>query len=551
MVRRAASHGAADMSTSSPSHPAIATAERPDHEVAIVGAGISGIGVADALLRAGFTDLVLLERAGDVGGTWRDNTYPGVGVDVPAQAYQFSRLLDPEWPSVYASGAQVKAYVDRCADVFGVRPHVRLHAEVLAREWDASAALWRLRVGDPRTGRAPHEVTARFVVGAIGPFPEPRPPVLPGLADFAGDVLHTAAWDHDVALGGRRVAVVGTGASAVQIVPEIAEEVAHLDVHQRTPAWVSPKVDPPTPRWLRAAFRRAPALQRLVRRAALRQIEAVVVTGVVRYDRTRWLGLAYERLLRRRFYARQVPDPVLRARLTPRYGFACKRTSASSTYLATFTRPDVELVTDPIERVTATGVRTADGTERPVDVLVLATGYRLATEPEPYDERPVRGRDGHDLAETLRTRRAHSYESVAMPGLPNHFTIFGAYGWTGGSWHVLVETAAAHIVRVLGEARRRGAATVEVRPEAAERWTADMRRRLGRSIWAGPRCAGSRSYYVDRNGDVAYLRPTSARQARRAARTFPLDDYAYGAVPADAPQPAAAVARRAPSPAAR
>lgn len=263
-----------------------------------------------------------------------------------------------------------------------------------------------------------------------------------------------------------------------------------------------------------------------MRRALTRALEAGLVSGVVNYESSARVVHGAAWLARNAWY-RQVRDPGVRRRLIPHYEVGCKRPAVSNRYLRTFNRPNVELVSEAIERVTARGIRTADGREREIDVLVLATGFRLATDPENYRLNPVRGRDGFDLASFYESHRARSYESVSLPGLPNHFMIFGPYGWTGGTWHQLVETASRHIVRVLSEARRRGATAVEVREQAADRWTAFATERLGRSLWSIGSCATANSYYFDHHGDTPFLRPTSSRQAWRAASTFPLDDYAF------------------------
>jgi cation diffusion facilitator CzcD-associated flavoprotein CzcO len=496
----------------------------PDHEVAIIGAGLGGLGMAIALQRGGIGDFVVLERAGDIGGTWRDNTYPGIAVDIPAQAYQFSFELKPDWSHTFAPGAEVRAYIDQVADRYGLRDHIRLRSEVISRAWDERHHFWRLQTPDG-------ELTARFVVSAIGAFVNPRPCGIPGVEDFQGVVLRSSAWDHSIALAGKRVAIVGTGASAIQIIPEIALTVARLDVYQRTPIWVGPKINPPTPRWLQALYRRRPALQQAVRARLTRAVEAGLVGLVVDHDKFGWITRLGGWLGRHVWY-RQVRDPDVRRRLTPSYEIGCKRPSVSNTYLRTFNRPGVELISEPIERVTPHGVRTADGREREIDVLVLATGFRLATDPENYRSNPVKGRDGFDLAAFYADNRARSYESVSLPGLPNHFMIFGPYGWTGGTWHVLVETASHHIVRLLHETRRRGVTSVEVKEEAAERWTQFVTDRLLRSLWHVGSCASSHSYYFDHHGDTPFLRPTSSTQAWRAARTFPLDDYRYTTFPA-------------------
>lgn len=492
--------------------------DEPDHEVVVIGAGLSGIGMGIALRRAGITDFVLLERTEDIGGTWRDNTYPGIAVDIPAQAYQFSYELNPEWSRVFAPGAEVKAYIDHCADRYGIRQHVRYQSEVTHRAWDDDRHLWRLQVGD-------RELTARFLVSAIGAFVDPKPIDLPGIGDFAGTIMRSARWDHDQDLAGARVAVIGTGASAVQIIPEIAPTVAHLDVYQRTPIWVGPKIDPLTPDALRSLYLRAPAAQRTVRCLAVRAMEVLLIDLIVHHKPFISRGLAS--LGRNLWYRTQVRDPELRRNLTPDYGIGCKRPSVSSHYLKTFNRDDVELVTDPIERVTASGIRTVDGVERAVDVVVLATGFRMASDPENFRRTPVRGRDGFDLATFYATERLASYEGISIPQVPNHFMIFGPYGWIGGTWHELVETASTHIVRVIAEAHRREATAVEVSQQATDRWTSAMRGRLGGSLWQTNGCASAHSYYFDHHGDTPFLRPTSAAQARRASRTFLLDDYRF------------------------
>jgi cation diffusion facilitator CzcD-associated flavoprotein CzcO len=499
--------------------PAITPTAKPDHEVAIIGAGLSGLGMGAALLHAGIEDFVIFERAEDVGGTWRANTYPGVGVDIPAYAYQFSYELKPDWSRVFAKGAEVKAYIDDFTAKYALAPHIRFHSEVAARTWDEQHHLWRLRIGA-------QEVTARFVISAIGAFVDPKPVQIEGLEEFAGKIILSARWDHSCDLTGRRVAVIGTGASAVQIVPAIARAVAQLDVYQRTAIWVSPKFDPVIPERVKRLFARVPATQRIARLLASAITELIVVFMVVNYRRVPFLARRVERY-NKRWIAKSVRDPALRRALTPDYGVGCKRPSVSNSYLRTFNRANVALVTDPIERVTPHGIRTADGRERPVDVLVLATGFRMAADPENYRRTPVRGRDDFDLATHYAEHRLKAYESISMPGLPNHFMIFGPYGWTGASWHVLVQTASRHITRVIQEARRRGATDVEVTPDALERFHAFVQRRMARSLWFTSNCATANSYYFDHHGDVPFLRPTTGRQAQHASRSFPLDDYRY------------------------
>ena len=507
------------------------TVVTPDHEVAIIGAGLSGIGVGTALRRAGIEDFVIYERADDVGGTWRDNTYPGVGVDIPTFAYQFSYELKPDWSRVFARGAEVKQYVDDYVAKYGIRPYIEFGSDVTERVWDEDEQLWRLTINGSR------EVTARFVISAIGAFVDPKPVEIDGLDSFAGKIIHSARWDHDYSLSGKRVAIVGTGASAVQIIPILAREVAQLDVYQRTPIWVSPKFDPPIPEPVKRLFERVPLAQRLTFGVATAVTEFILVNMVVHYDRLPFVVRAVERS-NKRFIAASVRDPELRRKLTPDYNFGCKRPSTSNTYLAAFNRDNVELITDRVERVTATGITTPAG-ERPVDAIVLATGFYLASAPENYRTRPVRGRDGFDLATHYAEHRLKAYESITMPGLPNHFMIFGPYGWTGASWHVLVESASRHIVRVIDECRRRGASEVEVTQEATDRYHEFVMERMSKALWYGASCATANSYYYDHHGDTPYLRPTSGRAAHHAARTFPISDYRF-TMPAREPAAAAA-----------
>ena len=502
---------------------------KPDHEVAIIGAGLGGLGMAAALKRKNIQDFVIFERAGDIGGTWRDNTYPGIGVDIPVFAYQFSYELKPDWSRFFPKGHEVKAYIDHFADKYAIRPHIRLNSEVRSRTWDEANHLWRLDVGG-------EEVTARFVISAIGPFVDPEPAGIPGLEDFEGKLIHSARWDHDYDLRGKRVAIVGTGASAVQIIPSIAKDLARLDVYQRTPIWVSPKPDPRIPGWMKWMFARFPFTERIARGLASGGTEFIIVFMTVNFSRWPWITRLIERR-NRAFVKSQVNDPELRRKLIPDYGMGCKRPSVSNTYLRTFNRDNVELITEPIERATERGIRTTDGTDREIDCLILATGFRLAFDPENYRRTPVRGRDGFDLATTYQERRLKAYESISLPGLPNHFMIFGPYGWTGASWHVLVQTASTHITRVLEEAYRRGASHVEVSEGATERYHAKVLERMSGSLWFSNRCDGANSYYFDHHGDAPYLRPSSGREARRAARRFPLPDYRYESL-RRAPEPA-------------
>jgi cation diffusion facilitator CzcD-associated flavoprotein CzcO len=495
---------------------------KPDHEIAVIGAGLSGVGAGVFLRKHGFEDFVILERASELGGVWRDNTYPGVGVDIPSIVYQFDFHPKTDWTRLFARGAEVKAYIEDVADHFAVRPHIRFDSHVRSRRWCEDRSCWELEVDGT-------VLTARWVISAIGNFVMPKDPRIPHLEDFGGTLLRSTAWDHRFQHAGKRIAVVGTGASAVQIVPAIAPVVAHLEVFQRTPIWVVPKIDPMLGPRVHALFGRVPRVQRALQRRLTLAFEGLFIKGVINYRRPR-VRRTVERitwLLRNVFYRRCVPDPELRRRLTPQYGFGCKRPSLSSTYLRAFNRPNVSLVTERIERVTEDGIRTVDGIDHPVDAIVLATGFVQAHEPDLYLIEPVLGRDGFDLAKFYAENRAMSYEGVTLPGLPNHVFIYGPYGGTGGTWHEIIRFSTMHAIRLMTEARRCGATSVEVRPEAAERYTEYARAHAEQTLLMHNSCGSANSYYFDRNGDTPFFRPSTAAEALAAHTSFPLEDYRW------------------------
>ncbi|MEV4253888.1 NAD(P)/FAD-dependent oxidoreductase [Spirillospora sp. NPDC049652] len=490
-------------------------------EIVIVGAGFSGMCVGIQLLRRGIRDFVILDAAESVGGVWRHNTYPGVAVDIPSSTYCYSFEPNPGWSRAFAPGEEVRAYAERCATKYGLRPHLRLNTRVEKAVFDADADRWRVSTSGDEAG----ELEARFLVCAVGPLDQPKDPDIPGLAEFAGKVVHTARWDHGHDMRGERVAVIGTGASGLQVIPEIADRAAHLDVYQRTPIWVLPKVDFAIPRPVRRLFRLLPPLQRLVRLVTTAVSEVVMVLGIVHYGKAPFLVRGAE-LLCRAHLRRQVPDRAVRRKLTPRYGFGCKRPSFSNRYFPAFTRKNVELVTDPIARVTASGIVTEDGVERPADTLVLATGFKIL-EPGATPPFPVVGLGGVELGEHWDRERYHAYEGLSVPFAPNFWMMNGPYTVTGASWFSIIEAGTTHIVRVVAEARRRRARRVAVRTGPHDAFTADMRRRMRGTILAQPSCARSNSYYFDKRGEAPYIRPQSGLYVWRRARTFDLDDYEF------------------------
>ena len=490
-----------------------------DHEVVVIGAGFAGIGAAIKLRRAGFSDFVVLDEADGVGGTWHWNTYPGVAVDIPSFSYQFSFEKRSDWSRVYAPGRELKAYAEHCTDKYGVRGHFRLNTKVVAATFDEDEDVWRI---DTAGGE---QITARFVIAATGVFSQPKLPDVPGVETFAGATLHTARWDHSVATAGKRVAVIGTGASGVQVIPALASEVEHLTVFQRTPIWCLPKLDAPLSGRLRAALRWVPGAMLAARWVSQAFVELTFV--LVAHFAGTFPFLAARGEAEARKLLEGVGDPDVRDKLTPRYRLGCKRPSFSNHYIPTFNRDNVALETSPIEAITPTGLRTADGAEHPVDVLVLATGYKVFDQGNipPF---PVHGLDGVELGEWWDENRFQAYEGVSVPGFPNWFAITGPYGFNGQSYFGLIETQMRHIVRCLDRARAERATRVEITPAANRRYFESVLARRDNQVFFRGTCANANSYYFDKHGDVPFRPSLTLEAAWRSAR-FDLDDYAFGA----------------------
>lgn len=490
--------------------------QTPDYHTLIVGAGFSGIGAAIKLDAAGLPDYLVVEAGDGVGGTWHWNTYPGIAVDIPSFSYQFSFEQSPDWSRTYARGRELKAYAERCVDKYGIRSRIRLNTKVLSAEFDDEQSLWRVQVDPGGT------VTARFLISACGVLTVPKLPDIDGVDTFGGVTMHTARWDHDRDLTGKRVAIIGTGASAVQVIPEIAPIVKQLTVFQRTPIWCFPKLDVELPAPARWAMR-IPAvlvLQRLLSQAFVEitfPISAHYFTVLPLAKRMESAGLAYLR--------KQVHDPAVRDQLTPRYAVGCKRPGFHNEYLATFNRDNVRLVTDPIDKITQTAVATTDGESHEIDVLILATGFKVM-DPDDVPTFAVTGSGGKSLSRFWDEHRLQAYEGVSVPDFPNLFTVFGPYGYVGSSYFALIETQTHHIVRCLKRARREGATRVEVTEEANGRYFAEMLRRRHRQIFWQDSCRLANSYYFDKNGDVP-LRPTTTVEAYWRSRRFDLDDYRF------------------------
>ena len=482
--------------------------------VAIVGAGFGGLGTAIRLRQRGMDDFVILERAGEIGGTWRDNSYPGCACDVESHLYSFSFDLNPDWSRAFSPQPEIQEYLRRCAARHGVMPHVRLSHEVLDARWDDAAAHWRIR-----TTRG--DWTASVLVLAQGALSDPSIPALPGLERFRGTVFHSARWNHAHDLAGERVAVIGTGASAIQLVPAIQPVVGKLSLFQRTPSWIIPRHDRAITATERRLFRRLRPLQRLLRLWLYLRHELFLVA--FRHPR---IARLVERYALRHLRA-SVPDPALRAKLTPRYTIGCKRILLSNDYLPAVTQPNVELVTEGIAEVRADAIVDGAGAVHPVDTIILATGFQPTTPPLAYH---VHGRDGRTLADAWEgSPKAHA--GTTFTGFPNLFMLMGPNTGLGHSSVVyMIEAQIAHVLGALDEMRRRGAAAIEPRPEAQAAWLAYVERKMRGTVWVAGHCA---SWYLDATGRNSTLWPDFTwRFRRRVARFRPAE---YEMRPATAP----------------
>jgi cation diffusion facilitator CzcD-associated flavoprotein CzcO len=472
--------------------------------VAIVGSGFSGIGLAIRLRQEGVEDFAVLERGAGVGGTWHFNTYPGCACDVPSHLYSFSFAPNPGWSRTYSRQPEIRDYLERVVDDFGVREKIRLGCEVKTARWDGEA--W-----DIETSAGP--LRARVLVSATGPLVEPKIPPFPGLDRFAGPAFHSARWDHSVDLAGKRVAAVGTGASAIQFVPAIAPKVARLHVFQRTPPWVMPHSSRPITRTEKRIYAKLPLAQRLVRGGIYAGRELLVL-GFVKQPR---IMRGIEKIAERHMRG-AIDDPALLAKVRPGYTIGCKRILPSNEWYPALARDNVELVTDPIAEVRERSIVTESGAEREVDAIVFGTGFHVVDMPV---ARMVRGRDGRTLEEAWQgSPRAHLGTTVA--GFPNLFILLGPNTGLGHSSMVyMIESQIAYVMDALRELRRNGHRTVEVRPDVQERYNRDVQRRMKRTVWS----TGCKSWYLDEQGNNPTLWPDWTWRFRRRTSRFDPAEY--------------------------
>jgi cation diffusion facilitator CzcD-associated flavoprotein CzcO len=473
------------------------------HEVAIVGAGFGGLGMAIRLKQEGIDDFVLIERSADVGGTWWANSYPGCQCDIPSNLYSFSFAPNPAWTRAYPLRDELHAYLRGCAERFGVLPHTRVSCELLAATWLADEQRWELETSDG-------QITAKVLIAAPGLLSEPWTPAVPGMDRFEGNAFHTARWDHGDDLTGKRVAVIGSGASAVQAVPAIQPHVGRLVLFQRTPPWVAPHFDRPVGPGMREWYRRIPALQRLSRGFIYSLLEGLVAPG---FALDRRLSKPVE-LGARLHLRRQVPDPELRRRLTPDYAIGCKRIVFSNAWYPAIQAPNVELVCSGLQELRERSIVSADGVEREIDTLIFATGFRPAELPIAAR---IRGREGRSLAEVWGGS-PEAYLGTTVSGFPNLLLFYGPNLNLGHNSIVyMLESQMNYAIDALRQLRALGSSEFEVRAEAQDAYNEEIQERLSRSVWNTGGCA---SWYLDGNGRNSIQWPGFTFEYRRRTRRF-------------------------------
>jgi cation diffusion facilitator CzcD-associated flavoprotein CzcO len=480
----------------------------PDVDVLIIGAGFSGLAMAIRLQRAGFGPFLIVEKAGEVGGTWRDNSYPGAACDIPSHLYSLSFEPGTAWSRMYPQQLELQAYLREVADKHGLRPRIRFNTAVTGAAWDEQHALWRVETSTGET------ISARVLISGMGGLHIPAYPDLPGLERFQGRAFHSSAWDHGFELGAKRVAVIGTGASAIQFVPEIAPDVARLSVYQRTPPWILRKADRPITRRERILLGRLPLYRRAFRHRLFweHEIRAVGFTSNPKLMRK-------AETMARAYLGRTVKDPELRRKLTPSYRIGCKRVLISNDYYDALQRPNVELVTDPIAEIRPHSILTADGAERPADALIYGTGF-IPT--GTFAAARIAGRGGVELNEVWRDGM-HAYKGIAVAGFPNLFLLLGPNTGLGhNSMIIMIEAQVRYVLDCLRQMHRRGLRAVEVRPEVQLRFMERLQARMARTVW---QTGGCRSWYQDEQGRNGTLWPASVVEYVLRTRRASLGDY--------------------------
>lgn len=479
-------------------------------DAAIIGTGFAGLGMAIQLKQHGIDNFLVFEKAGSVGGTWRDNHYPGCACDVQSHLYSFSFAPNPDWSRMYSPQPEIRAYLERCTDEFGVRPHVRFHHELARAAFDDAAGVWNLEMADGRRYRA------RTLISGMGGLSRPAWPNIPGIETFQGKAFHSQLWEHDYDLRGKRVAVIGTGASAIQFVPQIAPKVGRLDLYQRTPPWILPKPDRKVSRAEHWLFRHLPFTQKLMRTGIYWMLESRVLGFVIHPK----LMKAVERMARGHI-KRRIADPVLREKVTPDYTIGCKRILISNDYYPALTRENVDVITSGIARVEPNAIVTTDGTRREVDCLIFGTGFHAT---DPFPRGVLLGSQGVDIVDAWDKHGAEAYLGTTVSGFPNFFMVVGPNTGLGHSSMVfMIESQVAYIVDALKSMRAHNVAAIDVRPDVQRRFNDGIQKRLSHAIWSAGGCV---SWYLDpKTGKNTTLWPGFTWQFRRATAHFRLADY--------------------------
>ncbi|WP_244328362.1 NAD(P)/FAD-dependent oxidoreductase [Yimella sp. cx-51] len=483
-----------------------------DHDLVVVGAGFSGIAMTIAARAAG-RDVLVLEKADEIGGTWRDNRYPGVACDVESHLYSYSFELNPDWSRAYAPGDEIQDYLLYVVEKYGVRPHVRFGTTVQQAWWDADHQRWEVAFG---TGNTLETVTCRDLVLAVGSLHTPVAPHIDGLELFAGEVMHTATWSPGTSVLGKRVGVIGTGASAVQVIPALAEEASTLTVFQRTPTWVLPKNDHEIPESTSERYERHPALMK-AQRAKIRAANETRALGF-----TKQPALLKAVSLRARAHLRSaISDPQLRAALTPDYTMGCKRIPLSDNYFQALARRNVRLQTAPIAYADEAGIVTQDGSHHGLDLLVLATGFDPV---QSWKDTNVYGLGHASLSQRFEDG-VDSYYGVTVPDFPNLFLLLGPNAELGHtSVLLMMEAQVELIMKLLAERDRRGASMVAVRPQVVPAFMAEIDRRSERSVWQQ---GGCHSWYLDAHGANRTLWPGTVGEFERRVTNPEWVDYEF------------------------
>ncbi|TQL70258.1 cation diffusion facilitator CzcD-associated flavoprotein CzcO [Nocardioides albertanoniae] len=488
------------------------TADHTHVDHLIVGAGFGGLCAAIKLEEDGERDFVVIEKGSGVGGTWRDNTYPGAACDVPSQLYSYSFALNPDWSMSFSPQPEIEAYIRGVAEGSGTLDRFVFDTAMTSATWDETQQRWLVET-EGKAGKKTYAATT--VIAGPGALSEPRLPEIEGIEDFQGEIFHSAKWNHDADLTGKRVAVIGTGASSIQIVPELQERVAHLDVYQRTAPWVIPRNEHRYTKAEKLAFRHIPGVQKLARTAIYWGREAYVPAFAWKPKLA-----APAKAMAKLNIRRGIKDPELRRKVTPDYEIGCKRILISNRYYPALDADNVDLITDGIAKVTGSSIVAKDGTEREIDVLVVATGFYTTDLPIAHS---VVGSKGRTMSERFAETGMSAYKGTTIPEFPNLFFVVGPNTGLGHSSMVfIIESQVAYIRDAIRTMRTNAYATVEPTEDATSAWNDDLQRKMGPSVWSQGGCA---SWYLDEHGRNTTLWPSFTFLFRHLTSTFDVDKY--------------------------